>query len=351
MITDNHNRMKKINWLITLILVVGLVSCENETTEQQYETAIVKKRSLSSTILATGVIKPKVGAEVRVGSRVSGTVNRLNAHVGDIVKRGDLLARLDDIELTAQYNQVGANLDNATTTLKYAKIEKERQETLLAAGVTSRQACDQAVKEYDIARAEVAQVTASLAYARVQLDYTRIVAPIDGAVASVSTQEGETVAAMFAAPTFLTIIDLKRLEVRAYVDETDISKVTEGQKAEFTVDTYAGTTFEGVVKAIYPKAELIDNVVNYVVIIDISDRKGKILRPEMTTTVNVLNESLEDVIAIPNKAIAHNSGEDFVFVLKDGKAEERKITTGVKTKSLTQIISGLAENENLILNK
>jgi len=340
-----------MNRLFALMLVVGLVSCENETTEQQYETAILKKRSLRSTVLATGVIKPKVGAEVRVGSRVSGTVKKLNAHVGDIVKRGELLARLDDVELTAQYNQVAANLDNATTTLKYAKIEKERQETLLAARVTSQQACDQAVREYDIARAQVAQVKASLAYAKVQLDYTRIVAPIDGAIASVSTQEGETVAAMFAAPTFLTIIDLKRLEVRAYVDETDISKVAEGQKAEFTVDTYAGTTFEGVVRTIYPKAELIDNVVNYVVVIDISDRKGQILRPEMTTTVNILNESLDDMIAIPNKAISHNNGDEFVFVLKDGKAEQRKVTTGVKTKSLTQIISGVAENEKLILNK
>jgi HlyD family secretion protein len=343
--------MKRTSWIIALILAVGLISCENETAEQQYETAIVKKRSLSSTVLATGIIKPKVGAEVRVGSRVSGTVKQLNAHVGDIVKRGDLLARLDDVELTALYNQVAANLDNATTVLKYAKIEKERQETLLAANVSSRQACDQAVREYDIARAQVAQMTAMLAYAKVQLDYTKIVAPIDGAVASVSTQEGETVAAQFAAPTFLTIIDLKRLEVRAYVDETDISKVAEGQKAEFTVDTYAGTTFEGVVKAIYPKAELIDNVVNYVVIIDISDRKGKILRPEMTTTVNILNESLDGVVAIPNKAIAHNNGDDFVYVLNAGKPEERKVTVGAKTKSLTQIMSGLQENEIVILNK
>ena len=343
--------MKNVIWITVLTLAIGFISCENETTDQQYETAIVKKRSLSSTVLATGVIKPKVGAEVRVGSRVSGTVKQLNAHVGDIVRRGDLLARLDDVELTAQYNQVAANLENASTVLKYAAIEKGRQETLLAAKVTSQQACDLAVKEYDIARAQVAQMTASLAYAKVQLDYTRIVAPIDGAVASVSTQEGETVAAMFAAPTFLTIIDLKRLEVRAYVDETDISKVTEGQKAEFTVDTYPGTAFEGVVRAIYPKAELIDNVVNYDVIIDISDRKGKILRPEMTTTVNLLSESLADVIAIPNKAITHKDGDDLVTILKNGKPEERKVTTGVKTKLLTQIVSGLAENEQLIINK
>jgi RND family efflux transporter MFP subunit len=343
--------MKKINWFVPLLLIVGLVSCANETTEQQYETMIVKKRSLSSTVLATGVIKPKVGAEVRVGSRVSGIVKQLNVHVGDVVRKGELLARLDDIELAALYNQVAANLDNASTMLKYAAIEKERQERLLENHTTSQQTFDLAIKAFEIAQAQVAQVKASLDYAKIQLDYTRIIAPINGVVASVSTQEGETVAAMFAAPTFLTIIDLKRLEVRAYVDETDISKVREGQKTEFTVDTYPGIVFEGIVKAIYPKAEIVDNVVNYVVIIDISNSKSKILRPEMTATVNILNESLEGVIAIPNKAITHKNGVDVVYVLNHGQAEEKKVTTGVKSKSLTQIVSGLTENEKLILNK
>lgn len=343
--------MKKKNLFIALILVVGLTACNSETNEQQYETAIIKPRSLNSTVLATGVIKPKVGSEVRVGSRVSGIVKKLNVHVGDIVRKGDLLAMLDDIELTAQYNQVAANLEIAKTTLKYAGIEKERQEKLLASNTVSQQSCDLAVKAFEVAQSQVAQVKANLDYAKVQLDYTRIFAPIDGAIASVSTQEGETVAAMFTAPTFLTIIDLKRLEVRAYVDETDISKVKEGQKTEFTVDTYPNIIFDGIVRAIYPKAELIDNVVNYVVIIDISDSKGKILRPEMTTTVNILSESLENVITVPNKTIVHKNGDDFVYILKNGKPEERKVTTGVKNKMLTQIISGLAKNEELILNK
>ncbi len=343
--------MKREMWLVGLILAVGLVSCDNGTTELQYETSTVKKRSLSSTVLATGVIKPKVGAEVRVGSRVSGVVKQLNVRVGDVVRKGELLARLDDVELTAQYNQVAANLDNANTTLKYARIEKERQERLLADRVVSQQSYDLAAKAFEVAVAQVAQLRAGLEFAKIQLDYTRIIAPIGGAVASVSTQEGETVAAMFTAPTFLTIIDLKRLEVRAYVDETDIGKVSEGQKSEFTVDTYPGTVFEGSVKAIYPKAELIDNVVNYVVIIEISNTNGKILRPEMTTTVNIVNESLEGVIAVPNRSVTYKGGEDVVYVLTDGAPEARKVTTGFKSKSLTQIKSGLSENETVILNK
>lgn len=343
--------MKKKRLLITLVLSVGLAACNNETNEQQYETTIVKPRSLSSTVLATGAIKPKVGAEVRVGSRVSGIVKKLNVHVGDVVKKGDLLASLDDIELMAQYNQIAANLEIAKTTLKYAVIEKERQKILFEEKAVTQQLYDQAVKAVEVAQAQVAQVTANLDYAKIQLGYTKIFAPIDGSVASVSTQVGETVAAQFTAPTFLTIIDLKRLEVRAYVDETDISKVKKGQEAEFTVDTYPGIAFEGVVRAIYPKAELIDNVVNYVVIIDISNSKEKILRPEMTTTVNILTESLENVIAVPNKAVNHQNGEDYVYVLVNGKAVERKVTTGIKNKTLTQILNGLEKNEEIILNK
>ena len=343
--------MKNTIWFFPLILLVSLAACNNEVVEQKYETTVVQQRSISSTVLATGIIKPKVGAEVRVGSRVSGIVKILNVHVGDRVRKGDLLASLDDIELKAQYDQAAANLENAKTEIKYAGIEKERQEELLKRGLLSQQASDLATKAFEIAQAQGNQIAASLRYAKIQLDYTKIIAPIDGVVASVSTQEGETVTATFTAPTFLTIIDLKRLEVRAYVDETDIGKIKVGQKAEFTVDTYAGTNFAGIVKAIYPKAELIDNVVNYVVIIDIADSKNKILRPEMTTTVNILNETLENVIAVPNNALIHKNGEDYVSVLKDGKPEERKVTPGLKNKTLTQIVSGVVKNEELILHQ
>lgn len=345
--------MKILNTRIVLILVFGLTfSCTHETSEKQkFETITVKRRTLTSTVLSTGIIEPQVGAEVRVGSRVSGIVKKLNVNVGDHVKKGDLLACLDQSELLAQYNQIKANLGNVETTLKYAGIEKERQNALLKKNFTSQQSYDIAVKNFEIAKAQVAQVSASLEYAKIQLDFTKIIAPIDGVVASVTTQEGETVAATFTAPTFLTIIDLNRLEVKAYVDETDISKVNIGQKAEFTVDTYTGTSFDGIVRAIYPKAEIKDNVVNYIVIMEITDSKNKIIRPEMTATINILSESFENVIAIPNKAITHKEGDAYVYTLADGNPVEKKIKTGVKDKSFTQVISGLVENEKIILNR
>jgi HlyD family secretion protein len=328
-----------------------IASCNNDTSEKQFETILIRPKTIKNTVLATGVVKPGVGAEVRVGSRASGIVKRLYVNVGDPVKKGDLLAMLDDTELTAQYNQVLANLESAKTNLKFAKLENDRQEALLAKDFTSRQSYDVAVKNHEVALAQVAQLNANLDYAKIQLDYTNIIAPISGVIASVSTQEGETVAAMFSAPTFVTIIDTSRLEVRAYVDETDISKVLAGQKAEFNVDTYPGIDFAGKVISIYPKAEILDNVVNYDVIIEISDKKGKTLRPEMTTTVNILMDSLSNVIAIPEKAITIADGEAIVYVLEDEKPVIKKITTGMKSKSLIQIMSGLKVNDKLILNR
>jgi len=106
-------------------------------------------------------------------------------------------------------------------------------------------------------------------------------------VASVATQEGETVSASFATPTFVTLIDLNRLEVWAYVDETDIGRIELGQRATFTVDTYGDASFAGTVTAIYPKAEIRDNVVNYIAVVRFEPQPGRTLRPDMTAFVRI----------------------------------------------------------------
>ncbi len=337
--------------IITYLLLAGLlISCNTKEKMEEYQTTPVKKRTISSSVIATGIVKPQTGAEVKVGSRISGIVKELNVNVGDIVKKGDLLAKLEETELRAEYNQSLANLENATTVLKYAKIEMDRQQKLLEKNFISQQNYDNAVREYELALTGKKQAEANLDYAKVQLDYTNIIAPTSGVVASISTQEGETVAAMFAAPTFVTIIDLDRLEVRAYVDETDIGKINKGQKVEFTVDTYTDVKFEGIVQAIYPKAEIIDNVVNYVSIIEITNKQGKLLRPEMTTTVDIITESIENVLTVPNKAITKSEGSSVVYTMENENIVKRQVETGAQGRLYTQIVSGLKENEKVVLN-
>jgi len=334
--------------VILYFIVSSFFSDSNEKTNN-YTTAVVTRRDIGSSVLATGIIKPMVGAEVRVGSRVSGLVKSLHANVGDYVKKGQIIAELEPSELEAKYNQSLASLQNARANYEYARLDFERQKSLFKQNFISQNQLDLAEKTFEINKAQVEQAEANLDYAKVQLEYTKITAPISGIVSSVSTQEGETVAASFSAPTFVTIIDLERLEVWAYVDETDIGRIRENQKATFTVDTYSDTDFEGIITAIYPKAVIQDNVVNYVTTLKITDFREKILRPEMTTNVTIYLEMRKNVLTIPTSAIKRDKGERFVTVIEDDKQIQRKVKIGWNSNGNTEIVSGLNEGEKVVI--
>jgi macrolide-specific efflux system membrane fusion protein len=170
-----------------------------------------------------------------------------------------------------------------------------------------------------------------------------------GVVASVSTQEGETVAASFASPTFVTLLDLARLEVRAYVDETDIGRVKVGQPARFTVDTYPGEAFAGEVTAIYPQAEIRDNVVDYVTVVRFATPPGRTLRPEMTTTVEILLDRRAGVLAVPIRAVSRDDDGAHVLLARDEGAERRAVTTGARDESWWEVTSGLREGDRVVV--
>ncbi len=355
---------RKLLWLlIAVICCAGLVmSLTRGTRGAAFETidneplVEITLRDISRAVLATGIIKPSVGAEVRVGSRVSGVVARLHVEIGDRVEQGQLLGELDPTEYQARCRQAEASLENAHAELTFRELELERQQTLFEGGFTSRRQLDEANARFDLARASVKEAQARLAYDEVQLAYTRISAPISGVVAAVSTQEGETVAASLTAPTFVVLIDLDRLEVWAYVDETDIGRIREGQRATFTVDTYPEVDFEGVVTAIYPKAEMKDNVVNYVTIIDIDQPAGisrpaevrTVLRPEMTTTCRIYQETRNEVATLPSAVVKREGMQRFVY-LADGEAiSRRNITVGWSDSNFVEITSGLTPGQYVL---
>jgi len=344
--------MKSSTAFIAAVVLLSMVTGCGKSGDAQkngssVQTVTVKRRDISSSVLATGIVKPMVGAEVRVGSRASGTVKHLYVNVGDFVKKGQVLAEIDPKELQAEYNQAKAALENARANAEYAKLDLKRQRSLLKQNFISQNQLDLAEKSFEINRAKLKQAQANLAYAAVQLSYTKIVAPISGVIASVSTQEGETVTARFSAPTFVTIIDLKKLEVWAYVDETDIGRVAVGQHSTFTVDTFPATDFEGEVTAIYPKAVIQDNVVNYITTIKITNFQGKTLRPEMTATVTIFLKTRKNVLAIPRKAVRNEGGEKIVTVLKGTMAEKRKVTLGWESDGYYEVTGGLNEGEKI----
>ncbi len=348
----------KLALLLTVIVVVGVGAIfrpwSRSSTDGSAEAGAwiavePQRRELSSSVLATGIVRPRVGAEVEVGSRVSGILSELHCDIGAKVKAGDLLAKLDPTEFEAARKQAAAALESAMAELDYAAASLERTKKLRES-VVSIEEVDLAERSFRVARAKASHAEAALDSAAIQLGFTRITAPIPGVVASVSTQVGETVAASFSAPTFVTIVDLDRLEVWAFVDETDIGRIEVGQGATFTVDTYTDAEFVGRVSSIYPKAEVRDNVVNYVVIVEILERREKLLRPEMTATVRISLDSEQDAFCVPSRAVQSDSAGSYVLLLDSrGEATRRSVTLGFRGREYTEVLSGLDTDEPVLV--
>ncbi|MEZ4456245.1 MAG: efflux RND transporter periplasmic adaptor subunit [Gemmatimonadales bacterium] len=347
-------RTGRLRWILVLA-VSGVVlagtyrSLRGGSPESAGRPEVVRaeRRDIATVITATGVVEARVGAEVRVGSRLSGVVRRLFVRIGDSVRRGQLLAELDDRDLGARVDEASAQVGRLEAEHRFAATELERARALRAGNNLTVADLDAAERNFAVAEQQLAAARAALAYARTQHEYARITAPIGGVVASVSTQEGETVAAAFAAPTFVTLIDLSRLEVRAYVDETDIGRVTAGQTARFTVDTYGDQEFEGRVVAVYPKAEIRDNVVNYLTVIAFTPPPDRIIRPSMTTTVRLDVSRRTGVVAIPLRAVRREGDRPFVFLVRGAALERRGVTTGARDDAWVEILGGIAAGDSV----
>ncbi len=357
--------------LLILLLLGGVVagwwqysSGKKDTEESSPITVRVVRRDFSSTVLATGAIKSQVGSEVKVGARVSGKVMRLYANIGDAVKKGQIIAELEKDDLLAKVERnraelavTEARIAEVQARLKLADIQYQRQTKLIVDNFTSQDAVDSAEKELavnqaglNLARRQMESARAAIKESEANLGYATITAPISGVIASVSTQEGETVAAGLNSPVFVTIVDLKRLQVDAFVDEVDIGKINQGQKVVFTVDSYPAKEFEGRVVAIYPKAVIQENVVNYDVVIDITSSYDGLLKPDMTASVTIMLDARPDVLAVPVESIKRERGKTLLYVLTDGRAEVREVKTGWKDGTWIEIASGVTEGETILLS-
>jgi HlyD family secretion protein len=355
-LTMRKGKVKKIGFISGSILLLALSTwmllcngnTNGKTDSSDYTTMKVQKRSIEQFVTATGIVKPKIGAEVKVGAQVSGVVVKLYVEIGSNVKKGDLLAEIESSGYNAKVKMAQAQKEIAETEKIYAELEFKRVLFLNQKGGMSQQQLENTQKLFELSSSRLAQAVADLDYAKLQLSYTKIYSPINGIVSSVTTQEGETVTASFTAPTFVTIIDFNRLEVWAYVDETDIGRIQNGEDVKFTVDTYPGEEFGGKVETIYPKAEIQNNVVNYITVINIGKKDGKIIRPEMTASVGISCGKKDNVLAIPKALVKKENGKTFVYTIKNGNQEKMPIETGISDKKYYEVISGLKENESVI---
>jgi RND family efflux transporter MFP subunit len=304
-------------------------------------------RDLDATVTATGTIRLRTGAEVRVGTQISGIVTELNVTVGSHVGKNDVIAVIDSRGLDARIQQAKAQI--AVDHAAEAKLEAQLSRTKQLRGLVPRQQEDDLEDDLKNARAKLEKSKSDLTVVESDIPYLTIRAPITGTVASISTQQGETVAASFNAPTFATIIEDNALELVAMVDETDIAGVRTSNGVQFLTETYPSREFHGVVERIAPKATIVSGVVNYEVGIKLRDAVT-LLKPDMTANVTI-QTAHRRAVTLPDEAIHKKGDERFVYVKRNGMPERRTVVAGQRSTGRTEVRKGLNVDEEVLLGE
>lgn len=306
-------------------------------------------REIDSTVTTSGTVRLRAGAQVRVGSQVSGIVRKLNVTVGSHIQKGDIIAEIDPRPLQARVEQSRTQAAMDEVGVGKAERDLKRGKQLFAEGVLPAQQKEDLEWQLKSAQAKLDKSKSDLAAAEIDLSYAVIRAPISGTVASVSTQERETVAASFAAPTFVTIIEDNALELVAMVDETDIANVRPDDTVNFTVEAYPSREMPAIVKRIDPVATIISGVVNYPVVAAIQ-KDGRLLKPDMTANITIKTAERKALV-LPNSAVQRDGEERYVLLLRDGKQEKRSVTIGTRDAGFTEIKKGLTIGDRVVVNR
>lgn len=357
---------RKILYAIAAVCIIALiVFLVSRKGDRQKEGAVftVKRANVVYSTEQTGIVKAQVGAIVKVGTRATGTLNRLKFQVGDYVKKGDLIVEIDDREILANIRNAEAAVEQQRRDLDakraqdlYNQMNYEREQRLLTREYTTKDSVERAKRELDVSRAQVELGKAKVREAEEKLkalkvshSYTKIYAPISGYISSVATQEGETVVSGLSAPNLITVIDPTKLEMWIYVDETDIGRVKPGLNVEYWVDAYRDRIYKGVIDRIYPQPEIKENIVYYLAIVRIDPDDALTLKPEMTSHVRIIIEEKANVIVVPNGAIRFEDRKNVVYVRSKDKTVRQEVVPGVRDQSYTEITSGLTEGQQIIV--
>lgn len=398
------NKTTKIILIVILVIIVALIAASkaglfgSNGNFKGVEVQDVSRIDIVETVSATGKIQPEV--EVKISSEVSGEIIELPFKEGQQVKKGDLLVRInpDLIESAlnrsqATYQNVKASLAQAEASLKEAKANYERNKNLFDKGVISKAEWDKSIAAYETAQAarnsayySVQSAAASVNEARDNLGRTTIYAPMSGTISLLNVELGERVVGtqQMAGTEILRVANLKNMEVEVDVNENDIVKVAIGDSTIVEVDAYLKKEFKGIVTEIANSAEgtlTADQVTNFKVKVRILEESYKDLlegkpenyspfRPGMTATVDIITNKRNKAIAVPISAIviksdtsttkqqqpkssSFNALEDekfeCVFVAENGKAKLKVVQTGIQDDTNIEIISGLSEDETIIV--
>jgi len=392
--------------VVTLIIVLvtlkskGIIGGNDDS--KQVETSKVDEITIIETVSATGKIQPEI--EVKISSEVSGEIIALPVKEGQVVKKGDLLVKINPDLYTSGYNRTVSNLSGtkaglsqADATFKEAKASYDRSKTLFDKGIISRSDWDKSIAAFEGAKANkesayynVQSANATVKEAKDNLGRTTIYAPADGTISSLDVELGERVLGtqQMAGTELLRVANLNNMEVEVDVNENDIVKINIGDSTKIQVDAYLKKEFKGIVTSISNSASAAttaDQVTNFKVKVRILKESYQDLlegkpatyspfRPGMTATVDIITERKEKVIGVPISAVVIKSdttatksyeiedeGEDkkvapkndkkfeCVFVKVGNKAKIRIVKTGIQDDTNIEVVSGLKKGDVVIV--
>lgn len=300
--------MKKRTIILLLILILAAFAVyyfyfrkNEESGTISFVTGKAEYGYIGLSVTATGTVQPV--DTVTVGAQVSGVVQNVYADFNDVVKAGQLIAKVDPSIIEQQLDQAKATLANAQSNLAYQQSNYDRQNQLYELGAISKADYQLALNQFNSAKASVSNATAQLNLAQRNLYYTNIYSPINGVVLNRNVSAGQTIASSFSAPTLFVIArDLTKMQVRADVDEADIGGVRSGQHVTFTVDAFPNDIFHGSVNQILLRPAVSANVVTYTTLIDVDNKELK-LKPGMTASINIYTQEDSKALLIPARAV------------------------------------------------
>ena len=355
-----------------------------------------ERGDIARSVVATGKVQPITKVEVK--SKASGIVTRLDTDINAVVKQGQVLAQLDQVEILAQVNAQKAQLNAAESNaraaaaaIQYDKVSAEapdlpmykhtydRAQQMAKDGVVSQQALDDAQQKYlfaantrdkalaqisvdtsrlQQAQAQVAQSRASLNQLEEQLSYTTITSPMDGVILSRDVEKGDAVSSILVlgstATLVMTIGDIHQVYVQGKVDESDIGKVYMGQPARIKVESFKDKTFLGKVTRIAPLGVEKDNVTTFEVRVSI-DNPGGELKANMTANAEVLLEEHKNVLTVPEQAVVYDKDRNASVEVPDASQKKGRrsvsIKAGISNGTRTEVLAGLKQDDVVILQQ
>ncbi|MBO1541690.1 macrolide transporter subunit MacA [Pseudomonas sp. OA65] len=372
------SKFRKIAIVLVLVVVAGLIfySAQSPGKPPEYLTAMVERTDIENAVLASGTLQGV--KQVDVGAQVSGQLKSLKVKLGDKVKKGQWLAEIDPMLAQNSLRQALVNEENlvakrqaTAAQLKDAKATYDRYKKLQPDDAISKQEYETAESNYRVEEANLLSLNAQIKDARIQVEtarvnlaYTHIVAPIDGYVVGIVTQEGQTVIAEQLAPVLLKLADLDTMTVKAQVSEADVIHIVPGQEVYFTILGESEKRYYAKLRGTEPAPQNFletqnagtpkqNTAVFYNSLFDVPNPDHR-LRISMTAQVRIVLDKAKNVLTVPVAALgAKNQDGSFVVRVLDaeGKAQPRNVRMGINNNVRAEIKDGLAEGDKVVIGE